>query len=127
MFKKLFKSFTQITVNSIDIKFIKQELRIIEKLLKTPVSSINNGQTKVNYINFLSVSDLNYNLIKSKVNNDQVVCLKDANGNIYNLYCITNDCIKFQYIDTSNGYVLNTIELKETTSVQKSIKLIYTQ
>jgi len=33
MFKKLFKSFTQITVNSIDIKFIKEELAVIERLL----------------------------------------------------------------------------------------------
>ena len=31
--KKLFKSFTQITVNTIDIKFIKEELAIIERLL----------------------------------------------------------------------------------------------
>lgn len=40
MFKKLFKSFTQITVNSIDIKFIKTELAVIERLL----NGIKSGQ-----------------------------------------------------------------------------------
>lgn len=34
-FKDLFSSLTQITVNTIDIEFIKQELSILEKFLGT--------------------------------------------------------------------------------------------
>ena len=86
---------------------------------------------KIKYISFSESTyqndfKHNYDLIKKTVNNNDPICLKDSNGNIYQLYQSDGSTFKFRCLDTSTGCSLITVSVGSSDSTYINKEILYT-
>lgn len=85
---------------------------------------------KIKYISFSESTyqeDLrnNYNLIKKTITDNNPICLKDSNGNIYQLYQNNGTAFKFRCLDTSTGCDLITISISSNRVGLERKEILY--
>lgn len=101
--------------------------RELTKLWNKIVSLFSSKIKSISFSESTYQSDIspNYNIIKTTIENNNPIVLKDDNGNIYQLYQSNGTAFKFRCLDTSTGCDLITISISSNRVGLERREILY--